>query len=117
MSGNLRSSANPDILSGLLSKFIYKSAYGCVSEMDMSGLNVFVIVCDDESGCSDIGLLIRRKFRYDLVVSSFPHDDSINRVKERSECILRLNGFILTFYPVNGAVSVGDITIDTYSYI
>lgn len=85
--------------------------------MDMFGLVAFVIMGYNESRCTGVGPLIRRKFRHNLVVSPFSHNYSINRVEERGECIFRFNRIILTFYPVYGTITVGDITIKTYRYI
>lgn len=115
--GNLRSSANPDVFPGLLSKFIYKSTYGDIAEANMISINAAVIMRYYESCRSHIGPMMRRQFRHNLVVSPFPHDDGINRGEERGECIFRFNRIILTFYPVHGAITVGDITIKAYCYI
>ena len=114
LSGNLRTSANPDVLPGLLSKFIHKSTYGDIAEANMISINAVVIMRYYESCRSYIGPMIRRQFRHNLVVSPFSHDDGINRIEKRSKCIFRFNRTILTFYPVHGAITVGDITIKAY---
>lgn len=117
LSGNLRASANPDVFPGLLSKFIHKAAYGCIAEADIIIINTIVIMRYYESRRSHIGPMLRRQFRHNLVVSPLSHDDGINRIEKRSKCIFRFNRTILTFYPVHGAITVGDITVKAYCYI